>query len=464
MESEIGQFNNVNNIEFPYAGTVTTLTPVLFVHARHNPSRKCGAIAITMSIAHSPREGLQTENRMKTKSLFLVVLFAACTGCVAAPLPGVPAPTNINPGDYPRILPDNRVEFRIKAPDAKSVEFVTDKGYAATKDAEGFWTATTGPQVPGFHYYWMTVDGVKGMDPASETFYGCGRMTSGIEIPETGNDGAYYQWQDVPHGTVREVWFHSEIAQEWRRLFIYTPASYDKNASERYPVLYLQHGAGEDERAWVQQGRVAAILDNLIAAGKAKPMLVVIERGYAKKPGEPDHPLRPPAPDATKGRPEGFPKQFVDMFATFREVMTAEVIPYVDANFRTIPDREHRAIAGFSMGGMQSFGIALQHLDLFASIGGLSGAGGGFGTGSLDPKEYFGGVLADSAAFNAKMKLIYLGVGTAEPAGIYNSVHGYHETLDKLGIKHVYFESPGTSHEWLTERRNLRELASRLFQ
>jgi enterochelin esterase-like enzyme len=401
---------------------------------------------------------------MRNPILIALTLAVASPILAAEPLPGLPASTNINADDYPRILPDNRIVFQIKAPAAQTVEFVTDKGYNAVKDANGNWTATTDPQVPGFHYYWMTLDGVKGMDPASETFYGCGRQTSGIEVPEAGKDGDYYQWQDVPHGDVREKWFFSKITQEWRRFFIYTPAGYDKNTSERYPVLYLQHGAGEDERGWVQQGRVCQIMDNLIAAGKAKPMLVVIEKGYARKPGEPEHFLRPPAPSATNRPAGGYPKEFLDMFATLEEVMTKEVIPMIDSSYRTIPDREHRAIAGFSMGGMQAFGIGLQHTDIFASIGGLSGGGGGFGTGAIDPKTYFSGILTDSAAFNAKMKLIYLGIGSVEPAGIYNSVHGYHENLEKLGIKHVYFESPGTSHEWLTERRNLRELTTRLFK
>jgi len=397
--------------------------------------------------------------------LLPVLLLASALPLSAESLPGSAPTTNINANDYPRILPENRVAFRLKAPDAKSVEFVTDKGYQATRDADGVWTATTDPQVSGFHYYWLTVDGVKGMDPASETFYGCGRMTSGIEIPEDAATGAYYQWQDVPHGEVREKWFFSAITQDWRRLFVYTPAGYDKNLSERYPVLYLQHGAGEDERAWVQQGRVCQIMDNLIAEGKAVPMIVVIENGYAKRPGEPDHPLRPPAPDATTGRPAGgYPKEFLAMFATLKDVMTTEVIPMIDQNFRTIADRDHRAIAGFSMGGMESFGIGLQELDLFASIGGLSGGGGGFGTGAIDPEQYFDGVMKDAAAFNGRMKLIYLGIGTVEPAGIYNSVNGYHKCLEKLGIAHVYYESPGTSHEWLTERRNLREFATRLFK
>jgi enterochelin esterase family protein len=401
---------------------------------------------------------------MKTPLLSALILATGFASAFAE-LTGIPAPTNIAGSEYPRVLPDNRIVFRIKAPEARTIEFVTDKGYNATRDEEGFWTATTDVQAPGFHYYWLTVDGVKGMDPASETFYGCGRMTSGVEVPEAAADGAYYQWQDVPHGEVREKWFFSQLTQGWRRLFIYTPAGYDEARSERYPVLYLQHGAGEDERGWVQQGRVCQIMDNLIASKEAVPMIVVIGNGYARKPEEKEHVLRPPAPDATGGRPAGgYPKQFLEMFATLEEVLTGEVIPMIDSSFRTLPDREHRAIAGFSMGGMQSFGIALQNLDLFASIGGLSGAGGGFGTGEIDPALYFDGVLCDPAAFNARMDLIFLGIGTTEPAGIYNSVNGYHNSLTKLGIEHVYYESPGTAHEWLTERRNLREFATRLFK
>ncbi len=220
------------------------------------------------------------------------------------PADTIPAPTNIRGQEYPRIHPDLRVTFRIKAPDAKKVEFgfFVPQRYPAKKGEDGFWTATTEPQVPGFHYYRVFIDDVQVNDPASETFYGTGKETSGIEIPEKGVD--YYLPKDVPHGEVRERWYHSNTTQQWRRIFVYTPPDYDTNRDARYPVLYLQHGGGEDERGWPNQGRVSFILDNLISERKARPMIVVMEQGYARRPGEPaPFPARLARPVPGKPRP-----------------------------------------------------------------------------------------------------------------------------------------------------------------
>lgn len=368
-----------------------------------------------------------------------------------------PASTNVRGAEFPRIEPDGRVTFRIPAPNAHKVQFDLGKPYDAVRDGEGFWTATTEPQVPGFHYYYLIIDDVRVTDPASETFYGVGRQMSGIEIPDP--DGAFYAPQNVPHGEVRERWYFSKTTQAWRRIFVYTPPDYDTNPTARYPQLYLQHGGGEDERGWPVQGRMSFILDNLIAAGKARPMLVVMEQGYARKPDEPQVPLRPPA-----GTPAAaVPPDFSRMFATLDEVFTQDLIPFIDATYRTLTDREHRALAGLSMGGMQSFLIGLAHTDLFAYIGGFSGAGGGFGGGAFDPKTAHGGVLADAEAFNRKMRVLFLSIGTAEGERFYNSVKGYRDALEQAGIKTVYYESPGTAHEWLTWRRSLREFAPLLF-
>ncbi len=365
---------------------------------------------------------------------------------------GVPAPTNIQGKDYPRIHDDLRVTFRIKAPDANKVEFAffTPKRYPAEKDKDGFWTATTDPQAPGFHYYRVFIDGVEVSDPSSEAFYGTGKETSGIEVPEKGVD--YYLPKDVPHGEVRERWYHSATTQDWRRAFVYTPPGYDTDRNTRYPVLYLQHGSGEDERGWSNQGHMAFILDNLIAEKKAKPMIVVMERGYARKAGE-----APPAPPQP-----GAPRDFSKAFSAFEEVMVKDLIPMIDATYRTIPDREHRAMAGLSMGGGQTFQITLDHLDLFSYIGGFSGAGGGFGGAPVDVKTAHNGVMADADGFNKKVHLVWIGVGTAE-GRMYDGIKGYHEALDKAGVKNVFYESPGTAHEWLTWRRCLHEFAPLLF-
>jgi enterochelin esterase-like enzyme len=311
--------------------------------------------------------------------------------------------------------------------------------------------------VPGFHYYWFILDGVNVCDPASETFYGVGRQYSGIEVPEKGVD--FYDVKDVPHGEIRERWYFSKTTEAWRRIFVYTPPDYDSNHDARYPVLYLQHGGGEDERGWVVQGRVNDIMDDLIAEKKAKPMIIVMERGYARKPGDPEMPMRPPAGGTTNRAPN-----FSAMFNTLEQVFINDLIPMIDATYRTKGDRENRAMAGLSMGGMQTFNITLDNLDKFAYIGGFSGAGGGFGGGTFDAKTAHHGVMADAEAFNKRVRLVWLGIGTVEPPNMYASVKNYHDALEKAGIKTVYYESPGTAHEWQTWRRDLKEFAPLLFQ
>lgn len=365
--------------------------------------------------------------------------------------------TNVRGAEYPRILPDLSVTFRIKAPDATKVQFDLGKRYDAVRDADGYWTATTNPLVPGFHYYWVVINGVYLNDPASETFYGVSKQSSGIEIPEAGVD--FYLPKEVLHGEVRERSYFSKTTNTWRRIFIYTPPEYDADLAVRYPVLYLQHGGGEDERGWVVQGHVAHIMDNLLAEKKAKPMLIVMEQGYAKKPGEPEVPLRPPSGDA-----KGMPPDFSRMFGALNDVFIKDLIPMIDSTYRTLTDRDHRAMAGLSMGGMQSFNIALANLDMFSYIGGFSGAGGGFGGGNFDPKTAHNGVMADATAFNAKVHLVWLGIGTKEDKRMHDSVSNYHDSLEKAGIKTLYYESPGTAHEWQTWRRDLHEFAPLLFQ
>jgi enterochelin esterase-like enzyme len=242
---------------------------------------------------------------------------------------------------------------------------------------------------------------------------------------------------------------------------VYTPPGYDSERERRYPVLYLQHGGGEDERGWPNQGKVGFIMDNLIAERKAKPMLVVMEQGYARKPGEAPPQLGPPRQPKPGEKPAPL-RDFSRMFATFEEVMVNDLIPMIDATYRTIPDRENRAMAGLSMGGAQTFQITLKHLDLFAYLGGFSGAGGGFGGAPVDLKTAHGGVMADAEAFNKKVRLVWLGIGTTE-GRLYDGIKNYHEALEKAGIKHIYYESPGTAHEWLTWRRCLHEFAPLLF-
>jgi enterochelin esterase-like enzyme len=387
----------------------------------------------------------------------LVILAAGlCPGQPADE--GKPAVTNVMGAEYPKVHADLSVTFRVKAPDAKKVQVDLGKPWDMERDSEGVWSVTIPPQVPGFHYYYLAIDGVRVSDPASESFYGVGRYSSGIEIPEAGAD--YYQIKDVPHGQVRNFRYYSKTVAGWRRAFVYTPPDYDTNLKGRYPVLYLQHGGGEDETGWPVQGRVDIILDNLIAEKKALPMILVMDKGYALKPGE-TFPQRPPAGQAQ--RPAAGQTRRPFFSRTFEEVVINDLIPAVDSSFRTLTDRDHRAMAGLSMGGMQAFQITMNNLDKFAWIGGFSGSGGGMG-GQFDAKTAFNGVLADAAAFNKRVKLVWIGIGTKEPERMYASVHNFHEALTQAGIQHVYYESPGTSHEWLTWRRDLYEFAPRLFR
>ncbi len=365
-----------------------------------------------------------------------------------------PAPTNIAGQEFPKIHPDGRVTFRLKAPEAKSVALNYGQPHPMEKDADGNWTITFGPIALGFHYYTFLVDGANVCDPASETFYGMSRMASGIEIPTPGED--WWQTKDVPHGEVRERRFYSKTTESWRRIFVYTPPEYDADVSARHPVLYLQHGGGEDERGWPVQGHMADIMDNLIAEKKAQPMIIVMSSGYARKPGEAPNAMRPPGGG-------GAPPDLSKMFATLDEVFINDLIPFVDKTYRTKTGRDHRAMAGLSMGGMQTFNIGLKHLDKFSWLGGFSGGGGGFG-GTFDPQTSHGGMMADSKAFNEKTHLLYLSMGTEEGERFLTSVKGYRDALEAAGVKTVYFESPGTKHEWHTWRRSLHDFAPRLFK
>jgi enterochelin esterase-like enzyme len=370
-----------------------------------------------------------------------------------------PASTNVQNAQWPRITSDQRVMFRIKAPDAQKIQIDLTKKFDMVKGADGTWEVTTDPIVEGFHYYSVVVDGYSVVDPSSQTFYGMSRMASGIDIPEKGVD--FYLPKNVPHGQIRQLRYYSNITKAWRRAFIYTPAGYDTKLNERYPVLYLWHGGGEDETGWPNQGKVDNIMDNLIAEGQAKPMLIVMDKGVAVNPDAVPA-ARPAAPPAT-GQPAA-PRAPGMMMqnTTLEEVVIKEIIPMIDKEFRTIPDRDHRAMTGLSMGGFQSFQITLNNLDKFAYIGGFSGAGQM--QQGVEFSKLYNGVWADAAAFNKKVKLMFLSTGLKEPERMYQTVNNFKKELDKAGIKHVYYESPGTAHEWLTWRRSLHEFAPLLFK
>jgi len=396
---------------------------------------------------------------MKLVGIAMLVVSSACLA--EEPDSYQPAATNVWGAQYPRVDSNGRAQFRVKAPNATKVvvNFWSVPKLEMTKQPDGFWTVTSAPIVPGFHYYTLLIDGAEVTDLNSHTFFGGGKDASGIEIPEAGS--TYYSIQDVPHGQVREIWYNSKVAGSWRRALVYTPPGYDVRTSERFPVLYLQHGGGEDETGWTKQGRANFILDNLIASGNCRPMIIVMAYGYARHAGR-------PAPDLT-GKPFGSPeamRAMEEMASAFEDDITQVLIPYIDSNFRTIPDRDHRAMAGLSMGGMQTFQVTFNHLDLFSYIGGFSGAAGPLvlGNEKLDAKTAYHGALADPAAFAKKVHLLWLGVGTEEPERMRVGLLRLHTSLLEAGIQHVFYESPGTSHEWQTWRRDLRDFAPRLFQ
>ena len=396
------------------------------------------------------------------KNLLLVVLLISIgTGGIAQetvfPEGTKPASSNIPGADYPRIDSLSRVYFRFRAPEATSVS-VSLGNVALTKGEDGFWTGITKPQDPGFHYYSLKINGVEVADPLSETFYGASKVMSGIEIPERGVD--FYDVKNVPHGEVRSFWYWSKTFGETRHAYIYTPPGYDRDKKKRYPVLYLQHGMGEDRRAWPNQGRTNFILDNLIAEGKAKPMIVVMEdggiaRGFGTPIRDKSGKILPRPEGQGPGR-RGGQGQGPNFWDEFTETIITDIIPAIDEHFRTIPNRENRAIAGLSLGGTQTYQISQANLDKFANIGVFSAPFGfpGVETG-------YNGLLAKPDEFNKQVKVFFISMGSKEGP---NTGRTIHETLDKAGIHNVYFEAPGTAHEFQTWRKSLYHLAQLLFQ
>jgi enterochelin esterase-like enzyme len=352
----------------------------------------------------------------------------------------------------PEVHPDGRVTFRLKAPEAKKVQIEPVGGqpqnngynglgkgiFEMTRDGEGLWSVTIPPAVPGLHGYWLVVDGVRLNDTVCKT-YGSTKMQScGVEILEPGVD--FHNIKDVPHGQVRIQWYFSRIGNAWRRAYVYVPPEYDAEPAKRYPVFILRHGGGEDETSWVEQGRANFILDNLIAEGKAEPMIVVMDWGQVPMPGAPVHiPSTPPPPEISM-------------------VTVKELIPMIDSTYRTIPDREHRAMAGLSMGSGQTLTIGLNNLDTFSYLGMFSRR-----PWSVEEFSVFDGIFADANAFNQKVKLFWWGAGTAEE-GIYHATKATLADLAEKGIRSVFAEFPGTSHEWQTWRKCLYEFTQRLFR
>ncbi len=382
---------------------------------------------------------------MKAKLIACVlILIFACSLCLAQTSQPAEAndwkPSTLNqPGQqYPQVNSQGYARFRILAPQAQSVSVSLGgrDGTTLMKAADGSWMGTTaGPLDEGFHYYHLTVGGGTFNDPGTLNFYGSTRWESGIEIPA--HDQDFYALKDVPHGRMQQILFPSKSTNTSRRAFVYTPPDYDKDQTLRYPVLYLQHGWGEDETAWGSQGRANLIMDNLITEGKIKPFLIVMTYGMTNDT-----------------RPGGLASFNIGPFQT---VLVDELIPYIDANFRTLADQPHRAMAGLSMGGMETRQITLANLHTFSHIGLFSG-----GTISLDD-------VNNTPGFKEKVKLVFVSYGSRELGDNRGARRGGDpkanaDALKQAGINSVFYVSPDTAHEFQSWRRSLREFAPLLFK
>ena len=359
--------------------------------------------------------------------------FAVGSDCVTAP-------TTIPGNEFPKVDSERRAYFRVSAPKAHRVQVdICGRKYDMRRDTTGLWCAVTDPLAAGFHYYFINIGGVNVTDPATETFFGCNREAGGIEIPE-GPEGDYYRPQSgIAHGQVRSLYYDAKSTGEWRHVLVYTPAEYEKKPKKRYPVLYLQHGMGEDETGWARQGHMQHIMDNLIANGKAEPMLVVMESGDVKAPFR--------GGDNRAGASA--------YGASFYQVMVNDLIPTIDQQFRTLTDRDHRAMAGLSWGGHQTFDLVMGNMDKFAWMGAFSGAIFG-----LDIDKTYDGAFRRADDFNKSIHYLFLSCGSEENFGTEKLV----STLRGAGIHCDFYVSPGTHHEWLTWRRSFKEFVPHLFK
>lgn len=347
---------------------------------------------------------------------------------------GARAETNVRNSKYPQLTADHRAIFRIKAPEAQKMQLDLGRKYDMTRQEGGVWETVTDSLGEGFHYYSLLIDGVAVADPGSETFYGMGRMASGIEVPFEG--GEYYALKDVPHGDVRIKRYYSEVSRSWRRFFVYTPAGYDARTNEEYPVLYLLHGGGEDERGWAMQGKTDLIMDNLIAAGKAQPMLVVMPDGNMPSAGFNSGALK-----------------------AFEAELTQAVIPFVEKNYRVKKEADSRALAGLSMGGIQTLYAGLYHTDLFSYLGVFSSGWLPFYKQTAEEQYEF--IRKNKASIDARLKLLWISMGGKEDIA-YQNCQNMLKEMDGLKLKYTYSEYPG-GHTWPVWRNNLYNFAQLLF-
>ena len=364
---------------------------------------------------------------------------------------------------YPQVNSENRVRVSISAPQAQKVQLdLGGKKYDLTKDANGVWTGESLPQDEGFHYYQLNIDGASVPDPGSLYFYGASRLGSGIEVPARDQD--FYALKNVPHGELRENQYFSKTSNSVRRVYIYTPPGYDKENAKRYPVLYLQHGMGENETGWGNQGHANLIMDNLIAEGKATPFIIVMENsgggmrgprpgggasGQAAPQGTPGQAA--PAGNAnTPGNGPGGARGGINFAGPFERILIDDLIPYVESNYRVIADQSHRAMAGLSMGGMQTKSIVIANPTLFSFVG-------MFSSGTISPTE-----IKDMDSFKKKVKVVFMSFGGRE--GGATRIPGAADEWNTAGIKGVSYISPETAHEWQSWRRSLHEFAGLIFK
>lgn len=339
---------------------------------------------------------------------------------------------------YPMVNSQRIVRGRILAPAAHEV-FLQINGinYPMTKDADGYWMGQSDPLDEGNHYYGLVIDGANVPDPASLFLYGSGAERTQLEIPA--QDEYKYALRDVPHGQIREIYFHSNTTGTQRHIFVYTPPQYDDDVNVRYPVLYLQHGYTENETGWSRQGRCGFIMDNLLADGKCLPFIIVMENGEISHPAQ--------GPQANFGSLMSAANEL------FPKILTQDVIPYIDSHFRTIPDKAHRALAGLSMGGMQTRHISLNYPGYFSQIGIFSG-------GTISVQD-----INSNPEFKKENTLTFISYGSREvenPRG--QSPKETVQAIREQGINAYYYESPQTAHEWQTWRRSLYEFAPLLFR
>ena len=351
---------------------------------------------------------------------------------------GTPAATNIRNGKYPQILPDNRVIFKVKAPAAQKVQIDLGKKYDMVKDTSGVWTVTTDSVSRGFHYYSLLIDGVAVADPASESFYGMSRMASGIEIPY--RDGGFYALKDVPHGDIRIKKYFSKASNSWREMYIYAPPGYDVS-TDKYPVLYLLHGGGEDQRGWATQGKTDLILDNLIAEKKAKPMLIVMVDGNV----------------GMGGGIAGFGE---NALKAFENELKNGVIPVVESNYRVLTDGKNRALAGLSMGGLQTLHAGVRNTDMFNYLGVFSSGWWANNTKLSDPQYEF--MKTNKDKINSNLKEFWISQGGKEDIAHANG-QIMMKKFDDMGVKYKYSEYAG-GHTWPVWRHDLMEFAQLLFK